>query len=95
MLAVTRVIAVPRVLIVRGHLVTPWELRPWAELPERFEVSYLLTDSNRYSAEGLGISPVPVRSLRDRLPAGRDIDRTPTSPQPRDRARRLKDVMGI
>ena len=25
--------AMPRILIVRGRLVTPWELRPWAELP--------------------------------------------------------------
>jgi glycosyltransferase involved in cell wall biosynthesis len=59
----------PRILIVRGHLVTPWELRPWRELPERFEVSYLLTRSNRF-AEPEGLRSVAARSLRDLLPAG-------------------------
>ena len=39
----------PSVLIVRGHLSTPWELRPWLALPERYEVSYLLTRSNLFA----------------------------------------------
>jgi len=60
---------VPRILIVRGHLVTPWELHPWRELPERYEVSYLLTRSNRYSAPE-GLRPVPARALRDLMPPG-------------------------
>jgi glycosyltransferase involved in cell wall biosynthesis len=59
----------PRILIVRGHLVTPWELRPWRELPERFDVSYLLTRSNGY-AQPDGLRAVPARSLRDLLPPG-------------------------
>ena len=59
----------PRVLIVRGHLVTPWELRPWRELPERFEVSYLLTGSNRFATPE-GLRAVPARALRDLLPPG-------------------------
>ena len=61
----------PRVLIVRGRLVTPWELRPWAELPDRFDVSYLLTPSNEFDARSLTLEPQPVRSLRDRFPPGR------------------------
>jgi len=60
---------VPRVLIVRGHQATPWELRPWQELPERFEVSYLLTGSNRFAAPE-GLRQVRVRALRDLLPGG-------------------------
>jgi glycosyltransferase involved in cell wall biosynthesis len=60
---------VPRVLIVRGHQVTPWELRPWQELPERFEVSFLLTGSNRF-APPEGLRSVRVRALRDLLPGG-------------------------
>jgi glycosyltransferase involved in cell wall biosynthesis len=60
---------VPSVLIVRGHLATPWELRPWLELPERFEVSYLLTGSNGYSPP-TGLKAVPARALRDLLPRG-------------------------
>jgi glycosyltransferase involved in cell wall biosynthesis len=59
----------PSVLIARGHFVTPWELRPWQELPERFEVSYLLTRSNRY-AQPAQLRPARVRSLRDLLPPG-------------------------
>lgn len=59
----------PNVLIVRGHLVTPWELRPWRELPERFEVSYLLTRSNGFAVPD-GLRGVPVRALRDYLPPG-------------------------
>jgi glycosyltransferase involved in cell wall biosynthesis len=60
----------PRVLIVRGRLVTPWELRPWGELPGRFDVSYLLTGSNEFDARSLPLRPQPVTSVRDRLPPG-------------------------
>jgi glycosyltransferase involved in cell wall biosynthesis len=60
---------VPSVLIVRGHLSTPWELRPWLELPDRYEVSYLLTASNRF-ARPTGLRVVPARALRDLLPPG-------------------------
>lgn len=59
----------PSVLIVRGHQVTPWELAPWRELPERFEVSYLLTASNQFASPE-GLRAVRVRALRDLLPGG-------------------------
>lgn len=59
----------PRVLIVRGHQATPWELRPWRELPARYEVSYLLTRSNRFATPE-GLRAAPVRALRDLLPGG-------------------------
>ena len=59
----------PRILIVRGHLATPWELRPWLKLPERFEVSYLLTRSNAFATPP-GLRAVPTRALRDLLPRG-------------------------
>ena len=62
----------PRILIV-GHLVSPWELRPFQELPERFEVSYLLAGSNRFPAPE-GLRPVRARTLRDLLPPGRAGD---------------------
>jgi glycosyltransferase involved in cell wall biosynthesis len=61
----------PRVLIVRGQLVTPWELRPWAELPERFDVAYLLTRSNEFDTRSVPLRAEAVSSLRDRLPKGR------------------------
>jgi glycosyltransferase involved in cell wall biosynthesis len=59
-----------RVLIVRGHLATPWELVPWSRLPERFEVSYLVTRSNAFDTSALQLRPVRVRALRDLLPRG-------------------------
>jgi glycosyltransferase involved in cell wall biosynthesis len=59
-----------RVLIVRGQLVTPWELRPWAELPDRFDASYLLTRSNEFDTEKLPLRARRVTSVRDRLPGG-------------------------
>jgi glycosyltransferase involved in cell wall biosynthesis len=60
---------VPSVLIVRGHLSNPWELRPWLELPDRYQVSYLLTGSNRF-APPAELRSVPARALRDLLPRG-------------------------
>lgn len=59
----------PSVLIVRGHLSTPWELRPWLELDDRYEVSYLLSGSNRF-AKPEKLRAVPARALRDLLPSG-------------------------
>ncbi len=58
------------ILIVRGHQATPWELRSWRELPDRFEVSWLRTHANRYP-ESMGLPAVRARSLRDMLPGGR------------------------
>jgi glycosyltransferase involved in cell wall biosynthesis len=59
---------VPRVLIVRGQLVTPWELRPWGELPDRYDVSYLVTRSNNFDRGPLPLRAERVTALRDRLP---------------------------
>ena len=60
----------PRILIVRGQLATPWELRPWAALPPAYEVSYLKTPSNDFDTEALDLHAEPVTSVRDRLPRG-------------------------
>jgi glycosyltransferase involved in cell wall biosynthesis len=59
-----------RVLIVRGHQVTPWELAPWQSLPDRFDVRYLRTASNGWDTSSLTLDAVPVGSRRDRLPKG-------------------------
>lgn len=60
-----------RVLIVRGHLVTPWELRPWMALPaDRFDVGYLSTESNNFDPSSLELRAEPVGALRDRFPKG-------------------------
>jgi glycosyltransferase involved in cell wall biosynthesis len=61
----------PRVLVLRGHNANPWELRPWELLRDDFDVSVLVTGSNRYDLEDLDLPVVRVRALRDRLPRGR------------------------
>ncbi len=60
----------PRVLIVRGHLATPWELRPWRELPAPWEASFLKTRSNQFDVGELDLPAEPAGALRDRLPKG-------------------------
>jgi glycosyltransferase involved in cell wall biosynthesis len=60
-----------RVIVVRGHLATPWELRPWGLLPERFDVAYLHTRSNQFDLGSLGVERIPARARRDLLPKGR------------------------
>ncbi|MGI8632904.1 MAG: glycosyltransferase family 4 protein [Solirubrobacterales bacterium] len=62
------------ILIVRGHLATPWELRPWTRLGDEFRVSYLQTSSNKFETGALDLEPAPARTLRDRLPAGTVFD---------------------
>lgn len=59
------------VVVVRGHLATPWELRQWVDLPARFDVSYLSSQANNYDVGDLRLRAVPVRTLRERLPKGR------------------------
>jgi glycosyltransferase involved in cell wall biosynthesis len=61
----------PRVLVVRGHQATPWELRQWEALPERFDVSYLRTAANGWDTSSVELDAVTVGSRRDRLPRGR------------------------
>ena len=59
------------VLLVRGHLVNPWDLRPWTLLPERFEVAALVTGSNVFDTGAVPLKQVNVRAFRDLLPRGR------------------------
>ena len=61
----------PRVLVLRGHNANPWDLRPWELLRDEFDVSVLVTGSNRYDLEDLSLSVVRGKAVRDRLPRGR------------------------
>jgi glycosyltransferase involved in cell wall biosynthesis len=61
----------PRVLLLRGHNANPWDLRPWELLRDEFDVSVLVTGSNRFDLEDLVLPVVRGRAVRDRLPAGR------------------------
>jgi glycosyltransferase involved in cell wall biosynthesis len=60
-----------RILIVRGHLVNPWELQPWALLPDRFDVAGLVTGSNVFDTSDVPLPQIRVRARRDLLPRGR------------------------
>ena len=59
-----------RVLLLRGQYANPWDLRPWGELPDRFDVACLVSRKNVYSTEDVPVEQVPVRTLRDFLPRG-------------------------
>jgi glycosyltransferase involved in cell wall biosynthesis len=61
----------PRVVLLRGHNANPWDLRPWELLRDAFDVSVLVTGSNRYDLEDLDLRVLRGRALRDRLPHGR------------------------
>jgi glycosyltransferase involved in cell wall biosynthesis len=61
----------PRVVLLRGHGVTPWELRPWELLQDEFDVVCLVTRRNRFDRETLALPVERVRTMRDLLPAGR------------------------
>jgi glycosyltransferase involved in cell wall biosynthesis len=61
----------PRIVLLRGHQVNPWDLRPWEELADRFEVVCLVPASNLYATESLELHQVPVRALSDLVPSGR------------------------
>lgn len=61
----------PRVLLLRGHQANPWDLRPWEELTDRFDVACLVTGSNLYSVDTVRLERRRIRALRDWLPAGR------------------------
>lgn len=61
----------PKVVLLRGHSANPWDLRPWELLQDRFEISVLVTDSNEFDVTTLALPKRRMRSLRDRMPAGR------------------------
>jgi glycosyltransferase involved in cell wall biosynthesis len=61
----------PRVVLLRGHQVNPWDLRPWEELGDRFDVVCLVPASNLYDTEPLRLRKIRVRALSDLVPPGR------------------------
>lgn len=79
----------PAVLILRGHGVTPWELRPWELLTDEFDVRCLVTGRNRFDQGSLALPVEHVRTVRDLLPRGRIGDLAVLGPG--DRYLRLKE----
>jgi glycosyltransferase involved in cell wall biosynthesis len=62
---------VRRIVLVRGTLVNPWDLRPWEELGDGYEVQVLVPPNNAFDLERLTLERVPVRTIGGRLPGGR------------------------
>ena len=60
-----------RVVLLRGHNVNEWDLRPFEALGPGFDVSVLVTGSNLHRIDGLRLPRVAVATPRDRIPAGR------------------------
>jgi glycosyltransferase involved in cell wall biosynthesis len=61
----------PRIVLVRGHQANSWHLRPWRHLRDEFDVVSLQTGSNWFDTGLTGVPAVPVRTVRDLMPAGR------------------------
>ncbi|MGH2744426.1 MAG: glycosyltransferase family 4 protein, partial [Pseudonocardiaceae bacterium] len=76
----------PRVVILRGHQVNPWELRPWEELTDRYDVRYLRSGTGWFDDSLLRLPAEPARTLRARLPRGRAGDLLVRLPGDRYRA---------
>jgi glycosyltransferase involved in cell wall biosynthesis len=58
----------PRVVVVRGHQATPWELAPWELLRDEFDVVLLRSRLNGWDLEGVELDTVEARTALDRLP---------------------------
>jgi glycosyltransferase involved in cell wall biosynthesis len=81
----------PRAVLLRGHNANPWDLRPWELLRDDFDVSVLVTGSNRFDLEDLDLHVERGRARRDLLPSGRLGDLATLLPG--DRYRGLEDAL--
>lgn len=60
----------PRVVVVRGHQTNPWELRPWQDIGDRYDVAYLQSRRSWFDTSRLTLAPIPTPTLRGLLPRG-------------------------
>jgi glycosyltransferase involved in cell wall biosynthesis len=60
-----------RVVVVRGNLVNPWDLKPWQELGSEYDVRVLVPRNNLFDSDSLTLERVPVETIGARLPKGR------------------------
>ena len=60
-----------RVVLLRGHNVNVWDLRPFEALADAYDVEVLVTGSNLHNLAGLSLRQTPIATPRDKLPAGR------------------------
>jgi glycosyltransferase involved in cell wall biosynthesis len=60
-----------RVVVLRGLAANPWDLRPWEELGDGYEVSVLVPGNNQYDVAALrSVRAIPVQTVGGRLPGG-------------------------
>ena len=57
-----------RIVLLRGHSVAPWDLRPHERLASDYTVEVLVGPRNLYDTGGLELERRPVRALSDVLP---------------------------
>jgi glycosyltransferase involved in cell wall biosynthesis len=59
-------------VILRGHQVNPWELRPWEQdvITRRFDVSYLASRRGWFDTGSLQLDHRRILTMRDLLPKG-------------------------
>lgn len=57
----------PSVIVLRGPLANPWELRPWEDLADRYDVAVLVPDANQHDTSALRLRQVPVSTRAGRL----------------------------
>src|SRR5215218_5375660 len=61
----------PRVIVLRGHQTNPWELRPWEQIGDRYDVAYLSSKRSWFDTSTLRLRAIPTSTLRGTLPRGR------------------------
>lgn len=61
----------PKIVLLRGHAVNPWDLGPWELLADEYEIAVVVPDRNLYDASSLAIERVPVRTVSSFVPGGR------------------------
>ena len=59
-----------RIVLLRGHSVAPWDLRPHERLAPDYTVEVLVAAGNLYDTGALALERRPVRALSDVLPGG-------------------------
>ena len=75
----------PRVVVLRGQHVNPWELRSWEQLEERFEVIVPVAGAGVHDLSGMAVQQRPARTLADLVPSSRGAALAARLPQNRYR----------
>jgi glycosyltransferase involved in cell wall biosynthesis len=60
-----------RVVVLRGTTANPWDLRPWEELADEFDVTVLVAANNEFDISRVPLRQVPIRTVGALLDPGR------------------------